>query len=121
MALGRKKVLVEGFDEIQAGMLLVVEPCLSCAGSHEVMARRLGFGMVRRGADTEDTRTKCWLLFDDRWPCQQPDNKRVPAVSERSVAEKRVYRILDDGVDEYTKKAKAKKDRQLNALKRITT
>lgn len=77
-----KLELVTDFGSLRAGMIVVTKNCRRCNGAHRGMLTR----MVR---DTGPIDQWVW-----RRPHDSPCGARGP--SERSVSERRVFRVVDD-------------------------
>lgn len=94
--------LVESFSELKAGMIVVLSPCGECGGIHRAMLIRIasGEGFFIDGEYVVDM---AGWFYAPKMPCDNlwGPTEIDPVITERSVANRRVYRV-DDGLESYS-------------------
>ena len=108
--LGNNPKLVESWDELNTGMMVLLVGCPFCdKGSHQGMLLNEDFGSVR-GSDGQTLETKFFQIVPT--PSGGQHKAKAFAITPYAVTRRKIYR-LPDGFDENAKQFSADRPKEL--------
>lgn len=88
MSTDERLELVQSFDELRVGLIVVVKPCF-CGGAHRGLLLSLGHGW-----SDSDPRPRPFFALEPRPPCI-PMQHTGMGIDDGSVSRHQVFRVVD--------------------------